>query len=224
MFHRYYLRVPVLQQSAPGWCPVGSVARACLLLGCKLEERAIPIARILSAFHATDVACDASLRAAVATGRLPARLTPEDPVFWTAKREAIHAESVVLTRLGFMVDVETPLKPLTSYARVLALPASVLGRALAVCNDLLRVDVCARYPAHVVACAAIHVAARIARMPLPEDECPDGPWWSLFDVQTSTLLQIVEEIQYMYRWARREGIGAVEDPPPPDDDDDSDSD
>jgi len=225
VFHRYYLRVPILESSSPGWCPVGSVARACLLLGCKLEERVVPIARILSAFHATDIASDSSLRAAVASGSVPARLTPEDPSFWSAKRDVIRAESIILTRLGFMVDVETPLKPLASYSRVLGLPASVFGRALAVCNDIMRIDSCAKYPAHVVACGAIFVAARITRIPMPEnDDENDFPWWFLFDVNTKDILDVVNDIQYMYSWAKSNGIGAVEDPPSLDDDDSDDDD
>jgi len=43
-------------------------------------------------------------------------------------------------------------------------------------------------------------------------------------VDTTVLLDIVKQIQYMYSWARKTGIGAVEDPPSLSDDDDDDDD
>ena len=211
VYQRFYKRVPVLDSGAPGWCPVGSAARACLLLGCKLEERAVPIARLLDAFYATDVACDPALQAAVAAGRLPRHLVPEDPAFWSAKQDTVRTESVVLAQLGFMVDVETPLKPLASYARVLRLPDSVLRRALAVCNDLLRTDAVARFRAQEVACAGIYVGARLAGVALPERECEAGPWWALFDVDEARLLCVVAQAQRLFTWARRRGVGNVAD-------------
>ena len=224
VFHRYYRRVPVLGAGAPGWCPVGSVARACLLLGSKLEEHAVPLARLLDAFHLTEIACDAALRAAVAAGRVPRHLTPATPEFWAAKRATVRAESIVLTQLGFMVAVATPHKPLVAHARVLGLPAPLVARALAVCNDALRTDVCARCTAPELAAAALLVAARLARCPLPGTECADGPWWRLLGVDGARLHAAAADIAAMYAWARREGIGAVEDPPSAADDDDDDDD
>ena len=179
------------------------------MLGCKLEERPVPIARLLDAFHAADVASDPTLQAAVAAGRLPRHLVPEDEEFWAAKRDTVRAESVVLCQLGFMVDVATPLKPLVSFARALGLPSDVVRRALAVCNDLLRTDTVARYGPHEVACAAIFVAARLSALVLPEHECAAGPWWSLFDVEEERLQEVVARTTHMYSWARRHDIGNV---------------
>lgn len=216
--------MPVLSAGARGWCPVGSVARASLLLGSKLEEHAVPLARLLDAFHLTDVAYDAALRAAVQAGRAPRHLTPATPEFWAAKRATVRAESVVLTQLGFMVDVATPHRPLVAHARVLGLPAPLVGRALAVCNDALRTDLCARCAAPELAAAALLVAARLARCPLPGPECPDGPWWRLLAVDGARLHSIAAEIAAMYAWARRSNIGAVEVPPSEVDEDDDDDD
>lgn len=154
---------------------MGSVARASLLLGSKLEEHAVPLARLLDAFHLTDVAYDAALRAAVQAGRAPRHLTPATPEFWAAKRATVRAESVVLTQLGFMVDVATPHRRSSRTRACSASPAPLVGRALAVCNDALRTDLCARCAAPELAAAALLVAARLARCPLPGPECPDGP-------------------------------------------------
>jgi uncharacterized membrane protein YbhN (UPF0104 family) len=45
-------------------------------------------------------------------------------------------------------------------------------------NDSLRTTVCLRFSAEVVATAAIYMAARLLRLPLPESP----PWWELFEV------------------------------------------
>lgn len=120
------------------------------------------------------------------------------------KQELISTERAMLSKLGFHVAIDHPHKFILSYLRVLGsendryvaldrtrphashthLIARVRTRrefaqkAWNFLNDSLRTTVCLRFSAEVVATAAIYMAARLLRLPLPESP----PWWELFEV------------------------------------------
>jgi hypothetical protein len=60
----------------------------------------------------------------------------------------------------------------------------------------MRLDLCLRYPARVIACTAIYMAAEQAQFPLPTSE--EGSWWTVFDSSIEDILRIKSCIQSLY--------------------------
>ena len=87
------------------------------------------------------------------------------------------AERHVLKELGFRLHVEHPHKLLFNYLHVLRAP-ELTQTAFNFLNDCLRLALVVCYPPHVLASAAILLAARREGVALPE------PWWELFDARS----------------------------------------
>jgi hypothetical protein len=66
-------------------------------------------------------------------------------------------------------------------------------------NDSMRLDLCLRYPARVIACSALFMAAERAQFSLPTS-LGDGEssWWSVFDSSLEDILLIKSRIQSLY--------------------------
>ena len=76
-------------------------------------------------------------------------------------------EETMLKRLGFILAVEHPHKFVIMYCQQLDL-WPVAQTAWNYCNDLLRTDLCCRYPAEVLAVSAIVLATRHHGCKLPK--------------------------------------------------------
>lgn len=81
-------------------------------------------------------------------------------------------EETMLKRLGFILAVEHPHKFVIMYCQQLDL-WPVAQTAWNYCNDLLRTDLCCRYPAEVLAVSALVLATRHQglRLPAKPDIC-----------------------------------------------------
>lgn len=64
-------------------------------------------------------------------------------------------------------------------------------------NDCMRIDLCLRYPARVIASAAIYLAAEKCNFALPVST--DGSWWEVFDASIEDILEIKSRILSLYR-------------------------
>ena len=62
-------------------------------------------------------------------------------------------------------------------------------------NDCLRLDLCLRYKAEVIACAAVYMATQVQKFPLPKNVA----WWEIMNVDISSLLEIADRILELYQ-------------------------
>jgi hypothetical protein len=71
----------------------------------------------------------------------------------------------------------------------------------------MRLDVCLRYPARVIATTAIYLAAEQLDFPLPTSST-EGCWWEVFDSSLDDLVAIKNQILSLYQ--RPQEIGWVD--------------
>ncbi|CAM9256935.1 unnamed protein product, partial [Heterosigma akashiwo] len=149
-----------------------TVAMGCLFLSCKVEEKPKRLREILFVFHHISQ---------VRRGEpiTPLELGAQTYMQW--KSELIKMERHVLKELGFSFYniMDHPHKFILYYIKVLDGSSALAQRAWSYVNDSLRTDLCLRHGAAVIACAAIYMAARVLRVPLPRSP----PWWELFSAQ-----------------------------------------
>ena len=72
-------------------------------------------------------------------------------------------------------------------------------------NDAARLDLCLRHETKVIACAAIHLAAKDLQFPLPggtkhvnDDDVDECQWWRLFGVDITEVIGVSERILHLY--------------------------
>jgi hypothetical protein len=110
---------------------------------------------------------------------------------------ALEAENHILRQLGFTIywiPGQHPHKFVVYLLRILNLKDKQMAqRAWNYCNDACRLDLCLLYESHVIACAAVHVAALDQRQLLP---CEPKAWWNYFcgDGHDNDLSQIANAI------------------------------
>ena len=88
------------------------------------------------------------------------------------KDELIATERHILKELGFDLYQlsEHPHKYILYFIKLLEGNAQLSQVAWNYLNDSMRRDVCLRYPAQAIACAALYMGARKIQFPLPEGE------------------------------------------------------
>ncbi|DAZ95627.1 TPA: hypothetical protein N0F65_002256 [Lagenidium giganteum] len=185
LLHRFYSRKSLKDFDA------FRVAIGCLFLAAKVEEHAKRIREVLSVFYAI-------YRRRRWQRRLLQQqlLDLDSDVYCLWKDWLVMVERQVLIDLGFSLYniMEHPHKYILYYVKVLDLSKQLAQKAWNFLNDSLRIDVCTRFRPEVIACAAIHLAARVEQVKLPEAPA----WWKLFDVEEKQLLAVSDAILAMY--------------------------
>ena len=182
LLHRFYYRKSL------GVYDVHLVALAALFLSGKVEEQPRRMRDILNVCYA------AKLRR---QGKPPRALVLGGALYAGWKAELIRTERIMLKELGFSMYniMEHPHKFLLYYVRALGLGEGALAHmAWALLNDSLRLDLCVRYHAQSIACAAIYAAARIECIPLPKAV----PWYTVFSTGRAEMEDIAEQILSLY--------------------------
>ena len=131
-------------------------------------------------------------------GLAPQPMSPMGPVYQEWTQTILETEHQILRALGFTlywIPDRHAHKYLPYFLRVLQYSNigqtnkdTVAQRAWNYCNDSYRLDVCTRYPSHVVACAAIHLSILdCGGGPDKSDDgaleseksgpCEQFPWW-----------------------------------------------
>ncbi|KAG9126459.1 hypothetical protein FRC07_003353 [Ceratobasidium sp. 392] len=165
---------------------VMDIGMGALYLASKLEECPIRMRDLINVFDLLSARAKHSLQA----DREPFRYVTMgyfDATFYDTKDALVVAEMQILKRLGFDVRARLPYGAMVNYAQVLNL-TNVKGkdgegipqRAWGYLNDALQTPVYALYPVPTIACAALHLAARHAGIPLPGD-APSKPEVTLTD-------------------------------------------
>lgn len=96
-----------------------------------------------------------------------------------------------------MVQVEHPHKYVLSYMRFLNGSDELAQASWSVANDTFRTDVCTRYTPSTIACAAIYIGSRFAKVPLPEVP-EEKAWWRLFDASLQEIREICTVMERLY--------------------------
>jgi hypothetical protein len=190
-----------------------------VFLGAKLEEVQRRARDVINVFHRLERRKEHALTSPLTS---PNTASPEPLLDMFGKRydelkgELIRCERHMLREFGFIAHVEHPHKFVLNYAQVLELDTRVMQAAWGHANDSLRTTLCVRFPAEVIACGAIHLAARNAGVALPEggaenENDADGDanghrggssssvaWWSLFGVTRAEVGEVASVVSALY--------------------------
>lgn len=188
------------------------VAISCLFLAAKVEERPKRIRDMLTVFYAI------LRRRKWKSSRLPQVLDTEGALFCQWREWLIMIERQILIDMGFSVYnvTEHPHKYILYYVKIVDGDKELAQRAWGYLNDSLRIDLCVRYPAEVIACAAIFLAARVLQVKLPDNP----PWYSLFGVALEPLCEASRAIMELYACKKIDWLDALTDFDPFAEDDD----
>lgn len=203
LLHRFYYRKSLAQFD------VHIVAIAALFLGAKVEEVPRRMRDVLNvAYHCKLRRQGKPSRPIVLGGNLYAR--------W--KAELIRTERIILKELGFSMYaiMDHPHKGILYYAKALGGSSLLAQFAWSYLNDSLRLDLCVRYNAESIACAAIFLAARRIGMALPKET----PWFEIFNTRKADMLNIAEEILGLYERPRATWLPSLRPGARPGEDDD----
>eukprot|EP01062_Namystynia_karyoxenos_P049673 TRINITY_DN3812_c0_g2_i1.p1 TRINITY_DN3812_c0_g2~~TRINITY_DN3812_c0_g2_i1.p1 ORF type:complete len:590 (+),score=113.70 TRINITY_DN3812_c0_g2_i1:107-1876(+) len=200
LLHRLYFRVSLTE------CDVAAAALAAVFLASKLEECFRKLRKVLVVFHRVCLrrrcAAAAAGGAAVPLPERELRFECHSVAFARVREEVVRLERTMLRELGFLLHVEHPHKFVLFICRMLTRreqERELAQAAWAHINDSLRTTLCCRFPASVIACAAVWLAARRRALPLPCSH-PDAQqhWWALFDCSTEDLVESVKAIAEVY--------------------------
>lgn len=214
IFHRFYHQTSLRQRDT--W----SVAMASILLASKSEEEPRQIRQIILIFahiyrkrrlvcirdcidivkhpsvQASPLASLLSLDEKESRIRQVQLMSPLGPIFKEWHKAITDMEQHILRQLGFTlywIPDSHPHKFILYFVRRLEVNNKKFHQiAWSYCNDSCRLDLCIRYAAEVIACAAIHMAARDCEIPLPE---LPKPWWEAFvgqDVDIANLCNAIK--------------------------------
>ncbi|KAG7381940.1 hypothetical protein PHYPSEUDO_005467 [Phytophthora pseudosyringae] len=186
LLQRFYYRKSLRQFDA------FRVAVSCLFLAAKVEERPKRIRDVVGVFYA--MFRRRKWRRATAAQQL---VDLDGATFSQWRMWLIMVERQVLIDLGFSVYnvTEHPHKFVLYYVKVLDGSSELAQQAWGYINDSLRTDLCVRYKAPVIACAAIFLASRFQGVALPESP----PWYALFDVDKTQLYAVSVAIMELYK-------------------------
>ncbi|OQR95551.1 cyclin-L1 [Thraustotheca clavata] len=121
-------------------------------------------------------------------------LMPNDERFTQWSDWIVMVERQVLIEVGFSIDAMTehPHKFLLYYVKILDGSKELAQKAWSYVNDSFRIDLCLRFDAHVIACAAVDLAARILKIPLP------FKWQKLLEVDEKEMEIVESEMMSIY--------------------------
>lgn len=113
------------------------------------------------------------------------------------------AESLLLRELGFHVQPASPVNLLINYLKILELDQSppVPQVALNFLNDALKTEAYIRFQPRIIAVAAVALSLdrlNLTSKLLPEPEALQAPWYTLFDVNETELVQCKQIIMTIY--------------------------
>ncbi|KAJ1453273.1 cyclin-like protein [Pelagophyceae sp. CCMP2097] len=151
-----------------------TVAMGCFFLACKIEEKPKRIRETLFAFDFIW-----KRRTAQAT---EGKLELGGARYNAWKAELVKMERHVLKELGFsFYIIDHAHKFILFYIKFLDGDRALAQKAWSYLNDSMRLDVCLRHRAEVIACAAIFMGARALGIKLVVEE--GWGWWDVFNVE-----------------------------------------
>uniref|UniRef100_A0A8C2HIX2 Cyclin L1 n=1 Tax=Cyprinus carpio TaxID=7962 RepID=A0A8C2HIX2_CYPCA len=160
-------------------------AMACVNLASKIEESPRRVRDVINVFH--------HLKQGKGKKITPLVL---DQNYINTKNQVIKAERRVLKELGFCVHVKHPHKIIVMYLQVLECEKNqmLVQTAWNYMNDALRTNVFVRFEPETIACACIHLAARVLQIPLPSKP----HWYLVFGATKEDIREICISTMKLY--------------------------
>ncbi|XP_024368413.1 cyclin-T1-3 isoform X3 [Physcomitrium patens] len=119
------------------------------------------------------------------------------------KELVLAGERLVLTTLGFDLNIHHPYKPLVAAIKRFKAQKTLAQVAWNFVNDSLRTSLCLQFKPHHIAAGAIFLAAKFLKVNLPEEG--DKVWWQGFDVTPRQLEEVSNQMLELYEQNRTNG-------------------
>ncbi|XP_058108818.1 cyclin-T1-3-like isoform X2 [Magnolia sinica] len=183
--HRFFLR----QSHAKNDRRI--IATVCMFLAGKVEETPRPLKDvILVSYEMINKKDPAAVQ----------RIKQKE-VYEQQKELILLGERVVLSTLGFDLNVHHPYKPLVEAIKKFKVAQNALAQvAWNFVNDGLRTSLCLQFKPHHIAAGAIFLAAKFLKVKLPSDG--EKVWWQEFDVTPRQLEEVSNQMLELYEQNR----------------------
>ncbi|KAJ7525611.1 hypothetical protein O6H91_17G058700 [Diphasiastrum complanatum] len=179
--HRFFLRQSHARNDRH------MVATVCMFLAGKVEETPRPLRDVILVSYEIRHKKDP---AAVQ------RIKQKD-VYEEQKDLVLVGERLVLTTLGFDLNIHHPYKPLVTAIKKYKVAQHALAQvAWNFVNDGLRTSLCLQFKPHHIAAGAIFLAAKFLKVKLPSDG--EKVWWQEFEVTPRQLEEVSNQMLELY--------------------------
>ncbi|KAL2253592.1 cyclin-T1-3-like [Sesamum indicum] len=183
--HRFFLRQSHAKNDRR------TIATVCMFLAGKVEETPRPLKDVIlvsyEIIHKKDPAAVQRIK--------------QKEVYEQQKELILLGERVVLTTLGFDLNLHHPYKPLVEAIKKFKVAQNALAQvAWNFVNDGLRTSLCLQFKPHHIAAGAIFLAAKFLKVKLPSDG--EKVWWQEFDVTPRQLEEVSNQMLELYEQNR----------------------
>ncbi|KAH7373626.1 hypothetical protein KP509_17G065700 [Ceratopteris richardii] len=132
-------------------------------------------------------------------------------VYEPQKELVLLGERMILTTLGFDLNIHHPYKPLVAAIKKFKVAQNALAQvAWNFVNDGLRTSLCLQFKPHHIAAGAIFLAAKFLKVKLPSEG--EKVWWQEFDVTPRQLEEVSNQMLELYEQNREAPASRVSDP------------
>lgn len=121
-------------------------------------------------------------------------LEPGQQLYWTLKEALIKYEKFLLNALGFHLAIDHPHTFLLIYSNSIKLDVRIVQKAYNLANDFHCTRAVVRFDPRAIACTCLWLASASCGLQLPGRDLPSNSLWTLFDVEHSTMLEILGEL------------------------------
>lgn len=127
------------------------------------------------------------------------------------KELVLLGERLVLTTLGFDLNIHHPYKPLVAAIKKFKVAQNALAQvAWNFVNDGLRTSLCLQFKPHHIAAGAIFLAAKFLKVKLPSEG--EKVWWQEFEVTPRQLEEVSNQMLELYEQNRESPASRASDP------------
>ncbi|CAH2046363.1 unnamed protein product [Thlaspi arvense] len=168
-----------------------TIATVCMFLAGKVEETPRPLKDVIFVSYEIINKKDPGA----------AQKIKQKEVYELQKELILNGEKIVLSTLGFDLNVHHPYKPLVEAIKKFKVAQNALAQvAWNFVNDGLRTSLCLQFKPHHIAAGAIFLAAKFLKVKLPSDG--EKVWWQEFDVTPRQLEDVSNQMLELYEQNR----------------------
>lgn len=170
------------------------IATVCMFLAGKVEETPRPLREVIVFSYHIRYKKDLAVKERI----------KQKEVLDEQKELVLTGERLVLTTLGFDLNIHHPYKPLVASIKKFKVAQNTLAQvAWNFVNDGLRTSLCLQFKPHHIAAGAIFLAAKFLKVNLPKEG--DRVWWQEFEVTPRQLEEVSNQMLELYEQNRTNG-------------------